>query len=126
MTPPLPGPPRQGSGGRLPCGRSIAAREREDGGLLNYFGTGATGFVGRHLVKELLKRDGTIYVLVREGSRGKVDALIEDLGAGDRIVPVVGDLSKPELGVQGFDEKVDHLFHLAAVYDVEADDESMR
>src|SRR5215211_3443918 len=91
---------------------------------MNYFVTGATGFVGRHLVAELLKRDGTIYALVREGSRGKCDALAESLGAEEgRIVPVTGDLSKPALGVEGFDEKIDHLFHLAAVYDVEADEE---
>ncbi len=92
---------------------------------MNYFVTGATGFIGRHLVEELLKREGTIHVLVREGSRGKVDALIERLGAAEgRIVPVPGDLSKPKLGVEDFDEKIDHLFHLAAVYDIEADEES--
>jgi short-subunit dehydrogenase/thioester reductase-like protein len=92
---------------------------------LNYFVTGATGFVGRHLVGELLKREGTIYVLVREGSRGKVDALVQRLGAGEgRIEPVAGDLSKPALGVDGFDERIDHLFHLAAVYDVEAEEEA--
>jgi NAD(P)-dependent dehydrogenase (short-subunit alcohol dehydrogenase family) len=92
---------------------------------VNYFVTGATGFIGRHLVAELLKRDGTIYALVREGSRGKLDSLVQRLGAGEgRIVPVIGDLSKPGLGVEGFDEKVDHLFHLAAVYDVEADEEA--
>jgi NAD(P)-dependent dehydrogenase (short-subunit alcohol dehydrogenase family) len=92
---------------------------------LSYFVTGATGFIGRHLVAELLKREGTIHVLVREGSRGKLDALIQRLGAEDgRIVPVTGDLSKPGLGVEGFDEKIDHLFHLAAVYDVEADEEA--
>jgi NAD(P)-dependent dehydrogenase (short-subunit alcohol dehydrogenase family) len=88
---------------------------------LNYFVTGATGFIGRHLVAELLKRDGTIYVLVREGSRGKVDAL----GPGDRIVPVSGDLSKPGLGIEGFGERIDHLFHLAAIYDMAADEEAM-
>jgi len=93
---------------------------------VNYFVTGATGFIGRHLVEELLKRDGTIYVLVREGSRGKADALAQRLGAGDRIVAVAGDLSKPGLGVEGFSEDIDHLFHLAAVYDVEADDETLR
>jgi NAD(P)-dependent dehydrogenase (short-subunit alcohol dehydrogenase family) len=92
---------------------------------LNYFVTGATGFVGRHLIEELLRRDGTIYVLVREGSRGRLDELIERWGAGDRIVPVVGDLSKPALGIEGFDEKIDHLFHLAAIYDMAASDEAM-
>jgi NAD(P)-dependent dehydrogenase (short-subunit alcohol dehydrogenase family) len=92
---------------------------------LNYFVTGATGFIGRHLVAELLEREGTIHVLVREGSRGKLDALVQRLGAPDgRIVPVAGDLSKPGLGVEGFDERIDHVFHLAAVYDVEADEEA--
>jgi len=92
---------------------------------LNYFVTGATGFIGRHLAAELLKREGTIHVLVREGSRGRLDALVQALGAPEgRIVPVAGDLSKPGLGVEGFDEPIDHLFHLAAVYDVEADEET--
>jgi NAD(P)-dependent dehydrogenase (short-subunit alcohol dehydrogenase family) len=92
---------------------------------VNYFVTGATGFIGRHLVAELLKREGTVYALVREGSRGKLDSLTQRLGADEgRIVPVVGDLAKPGLGVEGFDEKIDHLFHLAAVYDVEADEEA--
>jgi short-subunit dehydrogenase len=92
---------------------------------LNYFVTGATGFVGRHLVGELLKREGTIYVLVREGSRGKVDSLQQRLGAEEgRIVPVPGDLSKGGLGVEAFDEPIDHMFHLAAVYDVDADEEA--
>src|SRR5918999_641164 len=93
---------------------------------MNYFVTGATGFVGRHLVEELLKRDGTIYALVREGSKGGLDDLAQRLGAEDRIVPVPGDLSKEGLGVEGFDEKIDHLFHLAAVYDMEADEETAR
>src|SRR3954464_10063291 len=92
---------------------------------MNYFVTGATGFIGRHLVEELLRREGTIYALVREGSRGRLEELSEKLGAGDRIVPVVGDLSKEALGIEGFDEKIDHLFHLAAIYDMTASDEAM-
>src|SRR3954451_638225 len=93
---------------------------------MTYFVTGATGFIGRHLLEELLKRDGTIYALVREGSRGKLDSVVERLGAEEgRIVPVAGDLSKEGLGIDGFDEKIDHLFHLAAIYDVDADEEAM-
>ena len=35
-----------------------------------YFVTGATGFIGRHLVEGLLEnRQGKIYVLVRESAR---------------------------------------------------------
>src|SRR4051812_36446278 len=92
---------------------------------MNYFVTGATGFIGRHLVEELLKREGTIYALVREGSRGRLEELGEKLEAGDRLVPVVGDLSKEALGVEGFDEKIDHFFHLAAIYDMAASEEEM-
>src|SRR5439155_2501341 len=97
-----------------------------EAGAVNYFVTGATGFIGRHLVELLLRRDGTVYALVREGSRGRLDELGERLGAGDRLVPVPGDLSQEGLGVEGFSEKIDHFFHLAAIYDMTADDESMR
>ena len=38
-----------------------------------YFVTGATGFIGRHLVERLLEREGDIHVLVREGSREKLE-----------------------------------------------------
>src|SRR3954465_5622406 len=92
---------------------------------MNYFVTGATGFIGRHLVEELLKRDGTIYALVREGSRGRLEELGDKLGAGDRLGPGIGDLSKEGLGVEGFHEKVDHFFPLAAIYDMAASEEDM-
>ena len=91
-----------------------------------YFVTGATGFIGRHLVERLLEREGDIHVLVREGSADKLDALVERLGGGDRIHAVAGDLSEPLLGVdEGVRDalrgKVDHFFHLAAMYDMTAD-----
>jgi thioester reductase-like protein len=62
---------------------------------MSYFVTGATGFIGRNLVERLLEREGTIYVLVREGSRGRLEELRSRWGADeDRIVPVIGDLSR--------------------------------
>ena len=57
---------------------------------MSVFVTGATGFIGRRLVERVLERDGRIYVLVREGSQARMDELIEQWGAADRITKVVG------------------------------------
>lgn len=97
---------------------------------MSYFVTGATGFIGRHLVANLLKRKGTIHVLVRRGSQKKLDALIERMGWDrKRIVPVVGDLAKARLGLNAekaaeLKGKIKHFFHLAAIYDLAADAQS--
>ncbi len=93
---------------------------------MSYFVTGATGFIGHNLVERLLQREGTIYALVRAGSRGRLEELRTGWGAdGARIVPVAGDLSQPGLGVSEEDMvamrgEVDHFFHLAAIYDITA------
>ena len=92
-----------------------------------YFVTGATGFIGRNLVEQLLaNREGQIHVLVREGSTERLEELIEGWGQPERIVPVVGDLTEEKLGVSEekiaeLKGKVDHFFHLAAIYDMTAD-----
>ncbi|MEA2192106.1 MAG: hypothetical protein QOI73_2227 [Solirubrobacteraceae bacterium] len=94
---------------------------------MTYFVTGATGFIGRHLVERLLERDGDIHVLVREGSQERLGRLVERWGAGDRVKPVVGDLLAPWLGladeqIAALSGRIEHLFHLAAIYDMTADD----
>jgi NAD(P)-dependent dehydrogenase (short-subunit alcohol dehydrogenase family) len=99
---------------------------------MSYFVTGATGFIGRNLVELLLEREGTIYVLVREGSKGRLEELRNRWGTGpERLVGVVGDLSQRGLGISEEDMPrlegdVEHLFHLAAIYDMTADAESQR
>src|SRR3954451_6806688 len=104
-----------------------------------YLVTGGTGFIGRHLIERLLDREGDIHVLVRAGSTDKLDKLVDrwateraaqnGTAVRGRIKAVVGDLNEPRMGVAEEDlaalkGNVDHFFHLAAVYDMTADDET--
>ncbi len=98
---------------------------------MNYFITGASGFIGKRLVKKLLEREGSvIHFLIRESERDHLGALMEFWEAdASRLVPVVGDLTQPLLGVSAADKKklgkkINHFFHLAAIYDLAADAES--
>ena len=100
---------------------------------MQYFVTGATGFIGKRLVKKLLARKGSVvYFLMREASRDKLPELLEFWGTTKaRAIPVFGDLRSAKLGVSKDDTKklaktIDHFFHLAAIYDMTADaDEQM-
>jgi NAD(P)-dependent dehydrogenase (short-subunit alcohol dehydrogenase family) len=98
---------------------------------MHYFVTGATGFIGRRLVKALLARKGAVvHFLVRPGSEGKVAALYEEWGVTKaRAVPVTGDLTAKKLGVaadviKSMKGAGVQVFHLAAIYDLSADEES--
>ena len=99
---------------------------------MDYFVTGATGFIGRFLVTDLLKRKGTVHVLVRKDSQKKLEAIGRKMGWDmKRIVPVAGDLSAARCGVsaaqlRALKGKVRHFFHLAAIYDMDADAASQR
>jgi NAD(P)-dependent dehydrogenase (short-subunit alcohol dehydrogenase family) len=98
---------------------------------MHYFVTGATGFIGKRVVAKLLARKGAVvHFLVRKESADKIAALQEYWGVtAARAVPVFGDLTAKRLGVSGDDAKklnghIDHFYHLAAVYDLAADEQS--
>jgi len=97
-----------------------------------YLVTGATGFIGKHLVGLLLKRGGPVFVLVRRASRGKVLDLARRWNVDDdRLVPVIGDVGEPGCGLEAralrkLKASVRHVFHLAAVYDMTADLDAAR
>jgi len=98
---------------------------------MNYFVTGASGFIGRRLVERLLQREtGTVYYLILERELPVVEQLRQRWGsAADRTVPIIGDLTQPRLGVSDSDVarlkgNIPHLFHLAAIYDLKASAET--
>src|SRR5713101_6898036 len=89
--------------------------------------TGGTGFIGRHLLRELAKRDGDTYVLVREPSRARLERIIASLGAANRMHALAGDITAPALGLSAADQtrlQGADIYHLAAVYDLEASEEA--
>ncbi|MDF5721977.1 MAG: amino acid adenylation domain-containing protein [Rhizonema sp. PD37] len=93
------------------------------------FLTGATGFVGAFLLHELLQQtNADIYCLVRafdlKEGRQRIQTSLEsyllwDESLNSRIIPVVGDLSQPLLGLsqkdfQAMAELVDVIYHNGA------------
>ena len=94
---------------------------------MSYFVTGGTGFIGRFLIERLLVRGAPVHVLVRPSSVAKLEALRERFGVGkEQLVEAVGDISQPGLGLNkattdALRDTIDHVFHLAAVYDLESD-----
>ena len=98
---------------------------------MTYLVTGATGFIGKRLVKKLVARDnGVVYFLVRPESLARVAELLAYWNFDPaRAVPVAGDLIQPLLGIASgdlkkLDGKIEHFFHLAAAYDLSASAEA--
>ena len=98
---------------------------------MRYFVTGGSGFIGKRLIRTLLERpDAHVYVLLRNPSADRLSELFRFWG-GDatRVTPIKGDVTKQGLGIEAGQleqivGKVDHFFHLAAIYDLEADPEA--
>jgi nucleoside-diphosphate-sugar epimerase len=68
--------------------------------------TGATGFIGSHLTRALLRRGDSVRILVRSASRAAPHA-----AAGAQVV--VGDLGEPS-GLSGLTDGIDVVFHLVS------------
>jgi NAD(P)-dependent dehydrogenase (short-subunit alcohol dehydrogenase family) len=100
---------------------------------MHYFVTGASGFIGKRLVRKILERKGTVvHFLVRDRSAKRIAELLDYWGVDEtRAIAVRGDLALSGLGITSAERKklegkVQHFFHLAAVYDLKADEESQR
>ena len=97
------------------------------------FVTGTTGFLGAFLLDELLRSTGSdtrFYCLARDRNDGRgesVNRVLETLkfyglagqSAQDRIIPVTGDLTLPQMGLDDdqyreLAESIDLIFHCAA------------
>ncbi len=101
--------------------------------MSTYLVTGGTGVLGRNLLARRAARpEATVQVLVRRTSVGRLERIADRLGARDRIAPVIGDIraDRLDLDEQALTalEGVDHVVHLAALYDMtgtEADNEDL-
>lgn len=96
-----------------------------------YFFTGFPGFICNQLIREILKMNQTravVYVLVLQGMMDKArkerQDIITELGlTEDSFIILEGDITVPGLMVTEpnhnlLKEKVTHVFHLAAIYDL--------
>ena len=94
-----------------------------------YLVTGSTGFIGRRLMPRLLRRGGKLAVLVRAASQPGHASLLEAWREtatrhGGELEVLAGDLSLPGLGLSSpLPTGLDHVFHLAASYDLGASEE---
>lgn len=94
--------------------------------------TGATGFLGAYLVKEILERtDAEVIALVRARDTAEAEARLRahleehdvwGVKAEGRVRVVVGDLARPRLGLSEDDwrtvsEDVDTIWHSGAIAD---------
>ena len=96
----------------------------------NIFLTGGTGYLGAFIIKELLEvSDATLYCLVRasnvEEGKSKLENNLQQYGIwqdkySSRIIPIIGDLAQPHLGIgaeqfESLAADIDAVYHSAAL-----------
>ena len=61
---------------------------------MKYFFTGATGFIGKRLVKKLLEnKESVVYFLTRKQSEEKIPALLQYWESNaQHVIPIYGDI----------------------------------
>lgn len=95
---------------------------------MKYIVTGGTGFIGRRIVTRILETQpaAEVAILVRRESLSRFEKLAEQWD--DRVQPLVGDLTQPDLGLpaEGDPVTADHIVHCAAIYDITVDDKAQR
>ncbi|MGV0741397.1 SDR family oxidoreductase [Mycolicibacterium sp. XJ870] len=97
---------------------------------MRYVVTGGTGFIGRRVVSRILARDegAEVWILVRRQSLTRFEQLAPDWG--DRVKPLVGDLTAADLGLTDADiaqlGDVAHVVHCAAIYDITVAEDQQR
>jgi NAD dependent epimerase/dehydratase len=115
--------PRRGSQSWRPCSFFRKMRDGRQGGVRQLVNsasgktlvTGAAGFIGSHLVEELVRRGRSVRAFVRYnslGSAGWLDTLPKDIREGIEIFR--GDIRDPH-GVPIAMKGCDTAFHLAAL-----------
>jgi NAD dependent epimerase/dehydratase len=95
-------------------GRSVDAAKRQWEGR-QVLVTGAGGFIGSHLVEELVCAGASVRALVRYNGRSDIGMLaLVDPGVRSELEVVHGDVADP-FYVRGIVDGMDTVFHLAAL-----------
>ncbi len=97
------------------------------------FMTGATGFIGSYVAENLLRRGYHVMALVRpstlQSRKSRIEKLDQLATSTGQISWLDGDITCPQVGLSPDNQKLilqaDHVFHLAALYDLDADSASL-
>jgi len=79
---------------------------------MNILVTGASGFVGQVLVRKLLEKGEKVYGLSRHPPEAK-----------ENLIPLVGDITQPDLGLEEVPKDIHAIHHLAAIHRLSEDRE---